>query len=163
MHTSIYVVFSFSYTYSKHDKYSPLTFSLNPFAFKYSNIFLYALGIYSNALANEKHGLYKAIKATFTTEKGVLECNATGDGNSAEFAFSNAGESKNVVLVATVWDGDKYVGKVTEPYQIATGDSTYTFNYASVTGGDRAEVTVWEYADGKVNAVYGKKVFTFER
>ena len=123
----------------------------------------YAVLINSNALANERQSLYKAIKATFTTEKGVLECNAAGDGSSAEFTFVNAGESKNVVLVATVWDGDKYVGKYTQPYQIAAGDSTYTFNYSSVTGGDRAEVAVWEYADGAVKAVYGKKVFTFER
>ena len=123
----------------------------------------YAVLINSNALANERQSLYKAIKATFTTEKGELECNAAGDGNSAEFTFVNAGESKNVVLVATVWDGDKFVGKYTQPYQIAAGDSTYTFNYSSVLGGDRAEVTVWDYADGTVKTVYGKKVFTFDR
>ena len=115
-------------------------------------------------MANKKQKLYKPIKASFKTEAGELEYSATGDANSAVMSFANKGPApKTVRLIATVWSGDEYVGKVTQKYSIACGESTYTFNYSAVSGGDRVEVTVWDYDRGVVKKVYGKKVYKFNR
>lgn len=124
----------------------------------------YTLTINTNAMANKKQKLYKPIKASFKTEAGELEYSATGDANSAVMSFANKGAApKAVRLIATVWSGDEYVGKVTQKYSIACGESTYTFDYSAITSGDRVEVTVWDYDRGVVKKVYGKKVYKFNR
>jgi hypothetical protein len=124
----------------------------------------YTFEINKNAMVNSKQKLYKAIATTFRTEAGELEYNAVGDGNCAQLSFANKGASpKSVLLIATIWNGDKYVSKVTEKYAITTGETTYTFDYSSAAGGSKAEVTVWEYGDGAVKKVYGKNVYIFER
>ncbi len=124
----------------------------------------YTLTINTNAMANKKQKLYKAIQASFKTEAGELEYSATGDANSAVMSFANkAIAPKTVRLIATVWSGDEYVGKVTQKYSIASGESTYTFDYSGAIGGDRVEVAVWDYDRGVVKKVYGKKVYKFNR
>lgn len=123
----------------------------------------YTFEINKNAMANADQILYKPIAVSFKTEAGQLEYSATGNGSSAQMSFANKGVPKKVSLIATVWTDDLYVGKVVEEYQIASGETDYTFDYSEMLGGNRVEVTVWDYDQGTVKKVYGKKVYAFAR
>lgn len=124
----------------------------------------YTFEINKNAKVNSVQNLYKPTMAKFKTIPSSFEFDAVGDGDSVYLSFSNQRSSpKNIVLIATVWEGDKYVGKKVLSYTVQTGDENYTFDYSSVTGGNKAEVTVWEFSSGTIKKVHGKKVYSFER
>ena len=122
----------------------------------------YTFEINKNAKANSKQNLYKPTTAVFRTQGEALEYEATGNGSKAEILFVNKGTAtKEVLLIASIWDGNKAVDKVTEVYSVACGERTHTFDYSSVSGGNKVELSVWEYSSSTVKKIHGRKVYTF--
>lgn len=78
--------------------------------------------------------------------------------------FVNKGNAaKEVLLIASIWDGNKAIDKATEIYSVACGESTHTFDYSSVLGGNKVELSVWEYSNSTVKKIHGRKVYTFSK
>ncbi len=124
----------------------------------------YTFEINKNAKANSKQNLYKPTLATFRTQGEELEYEASGNGSKAEMLFVNKGNAaKEVLLIASIWDGNKAVDKVTEIYSVPCGESTHTFDYSSVLGGNKVELSVWEYSSSTVKKIHGRKVYTFAK
>lgn len=123
----------------------------------------YSFVINKNATATTNQKLYKEITKKFTTAAGEFEYYAVGNMNSAKLNFMNNGaKPKELLLVATFWDDDRYMGKKLEKYTAELGATEYNFDYSDKKSGNKAEVIVWEYGNGIVQKVHGRKVYVFE-
>ena len=123
----------------------------------------YTFEIGTGAKVNANQNLYTPIAKSFKTAAAEFEVSVTAaDTDSANVIFENSSvAAKKVLAIATLWDGDKYVGKVILPCTVETGTSDVVLRFAQF-GGNRAEVTVWELS-GTSPRVFGKRVYTVER
>lgn len=124
---------------------------------------VYSFEINTGAKVNANQNLFKPISKSFKTDAAEFEVSVTAaDTDSASVVFENYGESaKSLLAIATLWSGDKYVGKVILPCTADIGMTSVALNYAHL-GGNRAEVTFWEFG-GTLPRVFGKTVYTLSR
>lgn len=122
----------------------------------------YVFEIKSSAMVNSKQSLYRPIAKEFRTDASSFEVEITdlGDG-SALVKYVNTGAAKNIALIATAWDGTKFVGKEILPVSAENGITEELIDYSSL-GGDRVEIITWEFNKG-IPKVYGKKVVEIVR
>ncbi|MBQ8526112.1 MAG: hypothetical protein IJ460_05285 [Clostridia bacterium] len=123
----------------------------------------YVFEIKNTAMANSKQTLYKPVAKEFRTDSAAFETEVEAiDAGSAKVTYINTGSSsKNVVAIATAWDGTKYVGKVIAPTAATVGTTEVTLDYSKL-GGSRVEIITWEFVKGSPKA-YGKKVVEIVR
>lgn len=122
----------------------------------------YVFEIKDTAMVNSKQTLYRPIAKEFRTDASAFEIEASMiDANSAKVTYINTGARKNVIAIATAWNGTQYVGKVIAPVEAKVGNTDVTLDYSGL-GGDKVEIVTWEFVNG-VPKAYGKKVFEFTR
>ena len=123
----------------------------------------YVFEIKNTALVNKSQKLYRAIAKEFHTDASSFETKIEAvDNGSAKVIYENTGASaRNIVAVATAWNGTKYLGKVIVPVNAVPGTTEIVVDYSGLEGNE-IELISWEFVNGKPKA-HGKKIVKFAR